>query len=84
MKVIKSMTTLARNVARTGEMRNIYIFAAKPEKKKPLGRPRRIWENSIKINPKQIGYLSVDWIQSAQDMDQRWALVNTVINLWVR
>jgi hypothetical protein len=55
----------------------------KPRGKRPLGRPRRRWVDSIKIDLREIGWDGVDWIKLAQDMDQWRALVNTVFNLQV-
>jgi hypothetical protein len=65
-----------------GEKRSAYrIFVGKPEGKRPLERPRRRWEDNIKINLREIGWGSVDWIDLAQDRDQWTALVDTVMNL---
>jgi hypothetical protein len=58
-------------------------MVGKPEGKRPLGRPRRRWENYIKMDLRGIGWGSMDWIDLAQDRDQWRALVNTVMNLWV-
>jgi hypothetical protein len=55
----------------------------KPEGKRSLGRPRRRWENGIRMDLREIGRGSVDWIQLAQDRDRWRALVNTVMNLRV-
>jgi hypothetical protein len=55
----------------------------KPEGKRPLGRPMRRWEDGIKMDLREIGCGSVDWIQLAQDRDRWRALVDTVINLRV-
>jgi hypothetical protein len=55
----------------------------KPEGKRPLGRPRRKWEDGIRIDLREIGLGSVDLIQLAQDRDRWRALVNTVMNLRV-
>jgi hypothetical protein len=67
-----------------GEERNVYrVLTGKPEGKRPLGRPRRRWEDGIRIDLREIGWGSVDWIQLAQDMDRWRALVQTVINLQV-
>jgi hypothetical protein len=55
----------------------------KPEEKTPIGRPRRRWAENIKMDLRETGMGGMDWIDLAQDMDQRRALVNTVINLWV-
>jgi hypothetical protein len=55
----------------------------KPERKRPLGRPRRRWVDNIKIDMKEIRWDGVDWIDLAQDRDQWRALVYTMMNLWV-
>jgi hypothetical protein len=52
-------------------------------RKKPLGRPRRRREDVIRMDLREIGWGSVDWIQMAQDRDRWRALVNTVMNLRV-
>jgi hypothetical protein len=67
-----------------GEKRNAYrVLVGKREGKRPLGRPRRRWEDNIKMDIREIGWGGMDWIDLAQDMDQWWALVNTVMNLRV-
>jgi hypothetical protein len=67
-----------------GETRNPYrILMGKPEGKRPLGRPRRMWADGIKIDLREIGWGGIDWIELAQDRDQWMALVNTVTNLRV-
>jgi hypothetical protein len=53
----------------------------KPEGKRPLGRPRLRWVDNIKMDLREIGWDDIDWIDLAQDRDQRRALVNTVMNL---
>jgi hypothetical protein len=71
-------------VARKGEDRNVYrVLMGKREGKRPLGRPRRRWEDGIRMDLREIGWGSVDWIQLAQDRDRWRALVNTVMNLRV-
>jgi hypothetical protein len=55
----------------------------KTERNRPLGRPRRKWEDNIKMNLREIGSGSMDWIDLAQDRDHCRALVNTVMNLRV-
>jgi hypothetical protein len=52
----------------------------KPEGKRPLGRPRRRWEDNIRMDLRVIGWGGMDWIDLAQDRDQWKALVNTVMN----
>jgi hypothetical protein len=59
------------------------ILAEKPEAKRPSGRPRRRWENNIKMYLKETGLEGVDWIHLTEDRDQWLALVNTVMNLRV-
>jgi hypothetical protein len=74
----------AGHVARMGEERNVYrVLMVKPERKRPLGRPRRRWEDGIRMDLREIGWRSVDWIQLAQDRDRWRAPVNAVINLRV-
>jgi hypothetical protein len=73
----------AGHVAHMGEMENSYIILVEnPEGKRPLGRPRRRWEDNIRIHlRKKLEILGR--IHLAQDRDQLWILVNTVINLRV-
>jgi hypothetical protein len=84
VRVIKArMMRLAGHVARMGEVRGAYnILVGRPEGRRPLGRPRRRWED-IKIDLREIGFGDVDWIHLAQDRDRWRALVNTVMNLRV-
>jgi hypothetical protein len=55
----------------------------KAEGKRPLGRPRRRWEDNIRIYLREIGWGGMEWVDLAQDRDQWRALVNTGINLRV-
>jgi hypothetical protein len=57
------------------------ILVGKSEGKRPLGRPRRRWEDNIKINLTEIGWDAMDWIDLAQDRDRWRAVVNTVMNI---
>jgi hypothetical protein len=67
-----------------GEKRNAYrILVGKLEGKRPLGRPRRRWVDNNKMDPREIGWDGMDWIDLTQDRDQRRVLVNTVMNLRV-
>jgi hypothetical protein len=59
------------------------ILVRRPEGRRPLGRPRRRWEDNIKLDLRKIGFGDVNWIHWAQDRDRWRALVNTVMNLWV-
>jgi hypothetical protein len=54
-----------------GEVRGAYnILVGRPEGRRPLGRPRRRWEDNIKMDLKEIGFVDVDWIHWAQDRDR--------------
>jgi hypothetical protein len=59
------------------------VLVGKTEGKRPLGRPRRRWENGIRMNPREIGLGGVDCIRLAQDRDRWWAVVSAVMNLRV-
>jgi hypothetical protein len=85
VRVIKARRVRwAGHVARIGEVRGAYnILVGRPEGRRPLGRPRRRWEDNIKMDLREIVFGDVDWIHWAQDRDRRLALVNMVINLWV-
>ncbi|KAJ4452284.1 hypothetical protein ANN_03803 [Periplaneta americana] len=72
----------ARHVARMGESRNAYrVLVGRPEGKRPLGRPRRRWEDNIKMDLREVGYDDRDWIDLAQDRDQWRAYVRAAMNL---
>jgi hypothetical protein len=65
-----------------GENRNAYrIWVGTSEGKRPLGRPRRRWEDNITMDFRETGWDGMDWIDLAQDRDQWRALVNTEMNL---
>jgi hypothetical protein len=67
-----------------GEGRNVYrVFVGKPERKRPLGRPRRRWEDGIKMDLGETGWEGVEWIHLAQDRDRWRVLANAVMNLRV-
>jgi hypothetical protein len=71
-------------MARMGEVRGAYsILVGRPEVRRPLGRPRRRWEDNIKMDLMEIGFGNVDWIHWDQDRGRWRALVNTVMNLRV-
>jgi hypothetical protein len=72
IKIIKSRRMRwAGHVARMGEKRNAYtLLLGKPEGKRPLGRPRRMWVDNIKMDLLEIGWGGVDWIGLAQDRDK--------------
>jgi hypothetical protein len=56
----------------------------KPDGKRPLGRPRRRWEDNIRMDLQEVGCGSMDWIGLAQDRDTLRAIVNGVMNLQVQ
>jgi hypothetical protein len=67
-----------------GEKKIAYrVLVGKPEGKRRLGRTRRKWVVSIKIDLREIGWDDMDWIDLAQDRDQWRALMNTAMNLRV-
>jgi hypothetical protein len=55
----------------------------KSEEKRPLGKPRRRWEDNIKLDLQEVGCGGMDWIEQVQVRDRRWSLVNAVMNLRV-
>jgi hypothetical protein len=65
-----------------GQVRGAYnILVGRPEGRRPLGRPRRRWEDNIKMDLRETKFGDVDWINLAQDRVRWRALVNTVMNL---
>jgi hypothetical protein len=85
VRAIKSIKMRwAGHVARMWEGRGVYrVLVGKPEGKRPLGRPRRRWENNIEMNLKEVGCGSMDWIELSEDRDRWLAFVNAVMNLRV-
>jgi hypothetical protein len=67
-----------------GEETKVYkVLVRKPEGKRPIGRPRRRWEDGIRIDLRETGLGGVDWIRLAQDRDRWRAVVSAVMNLRV-
>jgi hypothetical protein len=67
-----------------GEERKVNkVLVGKPEGKRPLGRPRRRWEDGIRMDLREIGLGGVDWIRLAQDRDRWRAVVSAMMNLLV-
>jgi hypothetical protein len=72
------------HVVHMGEGIGVYrVLVGKPEGKRPLGRPRHRWEDNIKMDFKEVGFESMDWIKLAQNRERWRALVNAVMNLRV-
>ena len=66
------------------QSRNAYrVLVGKPESKRPLGKPRHRWEDNIKMDLREVGCDSRDWIDLAEDRDHWWAYVRVVMNLRV-
>jgi len=69
---------------RMAERRGVHrVLVGKPEGKRPLGRPRRSWEDNIKMALQEVGEGFEDWRELAEDRDRWRALVSTVMNLRV-
>jgi hypothetical protein len=67
-----------------GEGRGVCrVLVGKPEGKRPLGRPRRRWEDNIKMDLLKVGCGGMDWIELAQNRDRWRALVNAIMNFRV-
>ena len=84
-RVIKSRRLRwAGHVARMEEGRSAFkMLTGKPTGKRPLGRPRRRWEDNIRVDLEEIGINVGNWVDSAQDRDYWRALVNSALNLRV-
>jgi len=66
------------------ERRGAYrVLVGKPDGMRPLGRPRRRWEDNIRMDLREVGWWCVDWMELAQDRDRWRALVSAVMNLRV-
>jgi len=85
VRVIKSRRMgRAGHVARMGEGRVVHrILVGEPEGRRPLGRPRRRWEDNIRMELREVGCGCLDWLELAQDRYRWRALVSAVMNLRV-
>ena len=67
-----------------GDRRGVYrVLVGIPEGKRPLGKPRRRWEDNIKMDLQEVECGGMDWIKLVQDWDRWRALANAVMKLWV-
>ena len=85
VQVIKSrrMSWVGRVVCME-EGRGVHkVLVGKPEGKRPLGRPRRRWEDDIKMDLEEVGRGCGDWMELAKNRDRWWALVSKVMNFRV-
>jgi hypothetical protein len=81
-KVKKNQT--GGDLARKGDRRDVYrVLIGKPEGKRPLGRPRRRWQDNIKMDLLEVACGGMDWIELSQERDRWRALVIAVMNLRV-
>jgi hypothetical protein len=65
-----------------GERRDVCrVLVGKPKGKRPLQRPRRRWEDNIKMDPQEVRYVGMEWVKLAVDRDRWRAVVNAVMNL---
>jgi hypothetical protein len=85
VRVIKSWrVSWAAHIVRMGEGRGIYeVFVGRSEGTRPLGRPRRRWEDNIKMDLREMGIDGANWIRLAQERVQCRDFVNTVMNFRV-
>jgi len=85
VRVIKSRRMRwAAHVACMGEEKGVYrVLVEKPERKRPLGRPRRRWVDNIRMDLQEVGCGYMDWIGQAQDRDSWGTLVSAVMNFRV-
>ena len=76
---------MAGHVARMLEERGVYrVLVWKPEGMRPLGSPRRRWEDNIKMDLQEVGCGGMDWIQLTEDRDRWRAVVIAAMNLRVQ
>ena len=84
-KILIQIKIICYYQSRIEESRNAFkILTVTPSGKRPLGRPRRRWENNVRMDLKVIGINTRNWVDSGQDRDYWRALVNVALNLWVQ
>jgi hypothetical protein len=72
---------MGRKCNTRGEKNAHRVLVGKPEGKRPLVRPKRRWEDNVRMDLRETGWNGMDWIHLAWDSDQWKALVNTSMNL---
>jgi hypothetical protein len=86
---LKVTHALCKSRLLTAQIATVYtlplyrILVGRSEGRRPLGRPRRRWEDNIKMDLQDVGWVGMDWLAVAQDRDRWRALVNAVMNLRV-
>jgi len=84
VRVLKSRMRWPGHVARMGERRGVCrVSVGKPKGNRLVGRPKRRWEDNIKMDLQEVGYGGMDWIELARDRDKLRAIVNAVMKLRV-
>ena len=85
MRAIKSRKLIwAGHVARIEESKGVFeILSGRPTGKRPLGRPGCRWEDNIRMDLKEMGGSTRNWVDSAQDRDYLRTLENAALNLRV-
>ena len=85
VKIMKSRRLRwAGHVARMGEKRRLYsILVGRPDGRRPLGRPRRRWEDNIRRDLREVGVCDENWLDTAQDRIQWRTFVTAAMNLRV-
>jgi hypothetical protein len=66
-----------------GQEKCIEVLVGRPHGKRPIGRPKRRWEDNIKMGLQEVGWGCMDWIALAQNRETLWASVNAVMNFLV-
>ena len=75
---------LAGHIAPMEQSRSAYrVLVGNPEEKRPLGRSRHRWEGNMKMDLREEGCDSRDWIALAEDRDQWRTYLRAIMNLWV-
>ena len=74
---------MGRACSQNGERRSAFkILTGKHIGKRPLGRPRRRWEDNIRMDLEEMGINAGNWVDSAQERNYWRALVNVALNFW--